>query len=126
MSNPQQPTPSEIQSAVAQIKAVYDEGVATINNRDYKFTTAAHRQRVTVFAFFSKVQHQIQAGDFSFLDTKEFEAVERVVSQVVTFDGSLLSKRPTHWEEFPEDYLTFIPTALGVISYPFLRGNLTG
>lgn len=121
----EQPTPQEIAAAQAQLKAIYDDKVATINGRDYGLTVTSHAQRVKVFAFFSKVQGQLQTHDFSFLDTAEWKDVERTIGNIVMFDGVLLNKRPTHWEEYPEDYLTFVPTMLGVISYPFMRGKNT-
>lgn len=116
---------SEQQAALDQIKAVFDDGVGTINGRDYKFSMTSHSQRVKVFAFFTKVKNDLQRGDMGFLDTKEWADVEKVINNIIMFDGSLLSRRPTHWEEFPEDYLQFISMAMGVISYPFLRGKRT-
>lgn len=120
-----QKTIDEAQGALAQIKAVYDDKCATINGRNYEFTMTSHAQRVKVFAYFSKVRTQVERGDMSYLDTDEFKSVERVIGHIVTYEGSLLAKLPLHWEHFPEDYLTFVSTAMGVISYPFLRGKST-
>lgn len=116
----------QVAQAQAMIKAVYEDGVATINGRDYQFTTAQHAQRRKVFAYYTKIGRELQNEDFSFLDSPEFEPVERTINRLVLFEGQALAKLPNHWDEYPEDYLRFIPTAMGVISYPFLKGNVTG
>ena len=111
--------------AAAMIKAVYDDGEAEINGRKYKFTTTTHIVRRKIFSFFTSIQNELEAGNFSFLDSPEFEPVETAINKIITFDDNLLDKSPDHWEKYPEDYLQFISVAMGVISYPFLKGNLT-
>lgn len=111
--------------ALEQIRAVYEDKKATINGRDYEFTVTSHQQRVKVFAFLSKVRPELERHNMAFLDTKEWQQVEATINNIIMFDGSLLSRRPTHWEEYPEDYLLFVSTALQVISFPLYRGNLT-
>ena len=37
----------------------------------------------------------------------------------------MVSKLPKHWDENPGNYLLFISTALGAMSYPFLAGGRT-
>lgn len=113
----------EQKEALDQIKNVFEDGVATINERDYKFTAMTHGERVKVFAYFSSIQHQIQCGNFSFLDDGKYKDIEKIIVQRVTFDGMQVSKLNDHWETYPEDYIIFVTTALGVISYPFLRGT---
>ena len=108
------------------IRAVYEEGVAEINGREYRITKLTHKKRRKVFAFFTHVQRDLQRQDFSFLDWERWAAVEAVIENVVTFNGALLSKSPEHWEAYPEDYLMFVSTMLGAISYPFLSGSLGG
>lgn len=117
---------SEEKKALDMIRAVYDDGEATINGRTYKLTKATHKKRRKVFAFFTKHGSEIQAGNFSFLDTEEFASVESVINDLVMFDGNLLSRISEHWEDYPEDYMLFVPTMLGAISYPFLRGVAGG
>ena len=114
------------EQALAMIKAVHDDGIATINGRDYTFTKMVHKQRRKVFAFFTKVQDMMTRGDMSFLDWDEFERVEAVIASVVLFNDSALSKLDTHWDNYAEDYVPFITTAMGVISYPFLSASHTG
>lgn len=111
------------QKAFAQIKAVYDDGVATVNGRDYVFTKATHKKRLKVFSYFTGVREQISKQDFSFMGDDDYERIEGIISDLVTVDGSLLSKKPNHWNEYPQDYMVFITTALMVISYPFLQGE---
>lgn len=112
--------------ALEMIKAVYDDGIAEINSREYQFTKMRHNKRRSVFAFYTSIANQLQTGSFSFLDTSAFNQVEKIINDSVLYNGSALSRLPEHWDEFPEDYITFISTALGVISYPFLRGSSTG
>jgi hypothetical protein len=121
MTEPQ----SERQQALSMLKAVHDDQSATLpSGREYKLTKMTHKQRRRVFAFFTKKQKEIQNGDFSFLDSAEFEPVEKVIMDTVLFEDAQLSKSPNHWEEYPEDYVIFITTMLGAISYPFLSGSL--
>ena len=111
--------------ALEMIKAVYDDGEAEINGRVYEFTKMRHESRRRVFAFYTSIANELQNGSFMFLDTPAFNDVEKVINKAVLYDGSALAKLPEHWDEYPEDYITFISTALGVISYPFLRGSNT-
>lgn len=113
------------QDALSQVKAVYDDGFAEINGREYHFTKMRHKQRRSVFAFLTSVQESIQRGDFSFFDYPQFSNIEKIIADSVTFDGSLLSRCTDHWEGYPEDYVIFTVTALGVISYPFLGAGAT-
>lgn len=112
--------------AAAMIKAVYDDKEAEINGRKYKFTATTHLVRRKIFSFFTSVQSQLESRNFAFLDSAEFAPVETAINKIITYDDMLLDKSPEHWEKYPEDYLQFISVAMGVISYPFLKGNLTG
>lgn len=121
MTEPQ----SERDRALSMLKAVHDEQSATLpSGREYTLTKMTHKQRRRVFAFFTKRQREIQAGDFSFLDSADFEPVEKVIMDTVLFDGAQISKLPNIWDEQPEDYVIFVTTMLGAISYPFLSGSL--
>lgn len=117
---------SEKEKALAEVKAVYEDGEATINGRDYKFLGTNHNTRRKIFAFFTKVQKELAVGNFSFLASSEFVTIEKDINNMVTFEESLIGKLPGHWDEYPEDYIKFISTAMGVISYPFLKGSLSG
>lgn len=110
-------------AALAQIKAIYEDGEAEVNGRPYKMHKMQHMERRKVFAFYSAVQAQLSANNFAFLDTPGFAEVEKVMWSAVSLDGELISKRRDHWEEYPEDYLSLVAAAMGVMSYPFLRAS---
>lgn len=109
------------EKAMAQVKAVYEDGEAEINGRKYKFHKMTHVERRKVFAFYTSVQRQIGAQDFSFLDTPQYAAVEEVMWSNISFDGLTINKARDHWELFPEDYVSLLGVAMGVMSYPFIR-----
>lgn len=115
----------QLAKAQEMVKAVYEDGEAEINGRIYTFLGTTHINRRKVFAFSTSIQEEMQRGSFMFLESSEFAKVEKVINGIVTFEDNLLSKLPEHWEKYPEDYMKFITTAMGVISYPFLKGNLT-
>lgn len=111
--------------AMEMIQAVHNDKCATINGRDYVLTNINHIRRRKVFAFYSSIANQIGTGDMSFIDSKEYLEVEKVINDIVLFDGSSISKIKDHWDDFPEDYIMYVTTMLSVISYPFLRGKIT-
>lgn len=108
------------QQAMNQIKAVYEEGKAEINGREYVFNKMTHKERRKVFAFMTKVQEDMQRGSFWWLESPEFAEVEQIIERNVTYNDVALNKLDNHWDNYPGDYVTFISTALGVISYPFM------
>lgn len=115
-------TPQEQrEAAMAQIRGVYEDGEAEINGRTYKFHKMTHVDRRKVFAFQSSVQQQMSTANFAFMDTPVFAQVEEVMWKNISFDGSVISKSRDHWEDFPEDYIQLVSTAMGVMSYPFMR-----
>lgn len=108
-------------AARAQVRAVYEDGEAEINGRKYKFHKMTHVERRKVFAFSTSVARQLQEDNMSFLDSPVYAAVEEVMWSNISFDGVALNKARDHWEEYPEDYIRLVGTALGVMSYPFTR-----
>ena len=108
-------------AAMAQVKAVYEDGEAEINGRKYKFHKMTHVERRKVFAFYTSVQRQIGINDFSFLDTPQYANVEEVMWSNISLDSVTISKARNHWEDFPEDYVSLLAVAMGVMSYPFIR-----
>lgn len=113
--------------AKAMLLAIVMEGVATIDGRDYTFLKMTHKKRRKVFAFYSTVAVKVQNKDMSFLDSPEFEAVEQVVNESVSYNDALLSiLGDSHWDKYPGDYVTFVMIALQVISYPFFPEDPTG
>tara|TARA_Y100000310_G_C20417199_1_gene684898 strand:- start:289 stop:657 length:369 start_codon:yes stop_codon:yes gene_type:complete len=117
---------SKREKALAELKAIYDDKIAEINGREYEFTKTVHTRRRQVFAFYSSIQDDIARQDFSFLVTPQFAKIEKLINEIVLFDGDKLSSLNEHWEEYPGDYIQFISVALGVVSYPFLSGAVTG
>lgn len=115
----------QVKTAQDMIKQVFDESQAEINGRKYDFAKFVHAERRKVFAFASTVQYQLAAGDFSFLEAPAYAPVEKMMFDKILFEGGQLSKRPNHFEDYPEDYIMLVTTALQVISYPFMRGNPT-
>lgn len=110
--------------ALEMIRAVYQDGIATINGRDYEFTKTNHKTRRKVFAFYTRIAQLVRKGDFQFLDWPEWDNIEKLICDITLYDGMAINKRKDHWDEFSDDYLQFISTALPVISYPFLKGSL--
>lgn len=111
--------------ALEQIKKVYEDGVATINGRDYEFKVMTFSERRAVFAYTSSINHLLQKGDYSFLNSDEFKKIEKIINRCVSFENESLSKINI-FDKFPEDYILFISTALNVICYPFLKGSVGG
>lgn len=108
----------------ALIREVFEDGFAEINGREYRFAKTTHKKRRKVFAFYTKITPLMRANDFSFLDWPEWEAVEEVVGNIVTYDGLQLSKvggdrTEGHWDKYPGDFITFVSIALPTIAYPF-------
>jgi hypothetical protein len=115
------PTRAQVDEARALIKAVFDDKEAEINGRKYQFLNMTHKQRRKVFAFFTSNMRAVQIGDMGFLDSPGFEAIEKVMHDAISLDGSLLSKLgDVHWEKYPGDYLPLTSTAMQVISLPFM------
>jgi hypothetical protein len=114
------------EAAQAMVRGVYESGEAEINGRLYRYLKMTHMRRRRVFAFYSRVANHVQASDFSFLDSPEFEPVESIIMSSVMYNDSLLSKLgDAHWEKYESDYVTFIATSLAVISFPFFPESLT-
>ena len=106
-------------SAMAMIKEVYDDSCAEINGREYIFTKTTHKKRRKIYAFYTRITSMVEKGDHSFLDWAEWEVLEEVIGNIVTFEDVQLTKSKDHWDKYPSDYLQFIMIALPVISYPF-------
>lgn len=113
---------SDSESAFAMFKAICNDCKAEINGRTYEITKTTHKKRKKIFAFFSRHQQQIAVFDFSFIDTQEFDEVEKIINDLVLFEGSLISRLPSHWETYPDDYIQYVAAMLGSLSYPFLKG----
>lgn len=107
------------------LRQIYETGLIEVNGREYRLTRMRHKQRRKVFAYFTHIKDQLSDGDFGFMDSEKFDEVMATIADVTTFDGALLSRLETHWDNYPQDYLKFVTAAMGGISYPFLAENLT-
>lgn len=114
------------EEAKAQAKELYDSGEIEINGRIYELLKMRHEKRLEVFAFYSNVGKAVAGGNFSSFTSPQFKHVQKIMFEAITFDGVQLSKTQDHWEEYPEDFLQLVGTAMGVMSYPFIRGSNTG
>lgn len=116
-----------IEEAKAAFQQAVDTGIAPIGESEYHFGTFTHKERRKVFAFFSRsdVQKAVSVKDFSFLEYPEFDAIETLILDKTLLNGSQLSKMPNWLDDYASDYLVLIPTAMAVISAPFMQGNRT-
>jgi len=112
------------EEGLKQIKAVADDGFAEINGRKYTFNKFTFVERRTVFGYMSSIEMRLKTKDLSFFDEPKFTEVERIINRNVTFDDGMTLSKKNVFEDYPEDYMMFIQTALMVISYPFLKGQL--
>lgn len=110
---------------VSQLKEAYDNSSLPINGREYEICQMTHGQRVKVFAYFTSIANDAMGGNFAFMDSDKFKEIEKVIYGMTKFDGDLLKVTNSHFEKYAEDYIEFIVLAMGVISYPFLRGKIT-
>lgn len=111
---------------LAKIKEIFEEGTAEIHEHKYTFLKVNHKKRLRVFGFLSSIQHELAVGNMGFLGRDDWELIEQTIMSVVSYDNEVLKQRHNHWDDFAEDYIIFITTALQVISYPFLAGSVTG
>lgn len=104
------------------IKAVYEDKEMEINGRKYRFTKTTHAVRLKVFAFLLQHKGELESGNLSFLGSAEWPKIEKILFDYITFDDAAISKSGGHFEnpEHEKDYMIFVSTAMGVISYPFL------
>ena len=110
---------------LAQLKESFENGSLSINGREYEICKMTHGQRVKVFAYFTSIANDAMSGNFAFMDSDKFNEIEKVIYGITKFNGDLLKVVNGHFEEYAEDYIEFIVLAMGVISYPFLRGKIT-
>lgn len=112
----------QVSKAQDMMREVHEDKCATINGRDYVITPINHIRRRKVFAYFTHIQNDLMRQDMWFLDSPDWREVEKIIEDHVTYDDIQISKRSNHWEEFPEDYILFVQTMMGALSYPFLSG----
>lgn len=109
---------------LSQIKAVYDDGFAEINDREYHFSKFRHNQRMTVREYIGTHQDKLKRGALAY-GSKEYKEVEKIMMDNMIHQGMQLSKLPDHWENYPEDFDMVFATFIKVAIYPFMRGSNT-
>lgn len=114
------------EEAKKQAKAIYDAGQFDVNGRTYELVKMRHQKRLQVFSFYSEFGQQVAQGNFACLVGEQFKHVQKVMFEAMLFEGNQLTKLPDHWDDYPEDFLQVVGTAMGVMSYPFIRGSDTG
>ena len=111
---------------VSQLEEAYDKGIIEINGLEYEICKMSHGQRVKVFAYFTSIANDAMVGNFAFMGEEDFKDAEKNIFNVTKLDGDAMRiVGIRHFEECPENYIEFIVLAMGVISYPFLRGKIT-
>lgn len=109
-----------------KIKEYHKAKAFDINDRTYTITSCSHVQRKKVFGCFTANLQNIRTTNLDFINDKSFKEIEKIMSGIILFDGMAIDALKDHWDKFPEDYIEFIMIALGVISYPFMKGNAGG
>lgn len=107
------------------IRAMYDAGVITVNDRDYEVLSLTHYKRLKIYSYFSTIKDEMQLGTLGFLDTPKFREISDLMLNSIVFDKVILSKRSGHFEEYGHDFIELTFSALLVFSYPLLNGNHT-
>ena len=112
----------EAAQAKELIKQCYEDKCVTINGHDYKYLPTTHEKRLKVFSYMMGVQKQMTNGDLSFMGSDGWKNIVSVMSNIIMYDDSILSRKKDHWEqeEFSGDYIKLMLTSLQVISYPLL------
>lgn len=102
-----------------ELDQISKDGEFSVNGRIYKIGQLNLREGRKIFAYASSIQDLLNAGDFSFVDSKDFEPIEEIIMSRCLYDGMAIGKSgilEKHWE----DYIFVMTTILGVISFRFL------
>jgi len=105
------------------LKEINDKGLAIINGRSYEIMSFTHKKRVKIWSYWTSVTVLIEVGNYSFMDSDKFREIEPILFENIVFEKNKLSD--AHFEKYPSDYINFITTMLGAISYPFFSESLT-
>ncbi len=109
----------------SKLKELYENKAIEVNGRKYTIDNFNHRQRRKVFAYYMSLLEDLSRNNLSFLDSGNWDVIEKHIFERVLFENVQLSKLEGHWDKYAEDYVFVCLTLLSVISYPFLAGNLT-
>jgi len=110
----------QVEANRAKVKEIFEDGFMEINGTEYKFTKFTHKNRLQVLAYSERLSARTTViGDSA------WQNIEELINKKLTVNDVLLSKIPDYWEDHPQDYITAITYAIGVIIYPFQQGRAT-
>lgn len=107
---------------IKMFQAIYEDKTAEVNGREYTLSNTTHEKRLRVFAFLTS----IAGADLRWLTSKEWKEVQKILDNVIMYEGSALVRLPAHWEKYEEDFLMLYMGVMGALSYPFMRGSIRG
>jgi hypothetical protein len=103
-----------------KIAECYEDKEVTINGRDYKLLHVPYQSALKIIGLAQRIEKGlIFTGDAGWLE------LEVLLRKYFSVDGDILIKKPGHFDACPEDYMTFIAYATGMITYPFSKGTAT-
>lgn len=102
------------------VKKIHEDKEMVINERVYAMLKFDHKTRLEIMG----MVQEMESGK-STIGSKDWQYAERLLCERFTYKNSSIAKIKDHWEDFPEDYLTFMMYALQVVIYPFLKEKLT-
>lgn len=111
---------SESIEQIKMFKAVFEEKSVEVNGRQYTLSNTTHEKRLKVFAFLTSMA----GSDLNWLNSKEWKEVQKILDNVIMYEGSALVRLNDHWEKYEEDFLMLYMGVMGGLSYPFMRGSL--
>ena len=115
-----------MEDGIKKLEKFNESGVIEINGREYHLQKLSHQFRVECVALYSVIEPMLLVKNFSFLNDEKYKQLAKKIDDRVTFDDSQISKLPTHFEQYPEDYLEYVALTMGVIVYPFYKkGSVT-
>lgn len=103
------------------IAQCYEDRAMTINGRTYEFLNVPHKSALQIIGIAQRIEDKsVMIGD------EKWMQMEVLLRRFFSYDGDILAKVDHHFERYPEDYLTFIGYGIGMVSYPFTKGIVTG
>ncbi len=112
---------------ISSIQSIYETGFASINGREYEILKLNHKTRLKVFGYYSSVRSQIMLDNFLFMNSREYQEVERLILNNISCDGIVVGTKSDYFDpdEIDADYIRLMITMFDVFTYPLLTGSLT-
>lgn len=101
----------------------YADKVMTVNGHEYEITRLSHSKRMDVFDFMQK------SGLDNGFRTPEYKKSEKIVFDMLTYNGLQLSKMNDPWGEDSEligDFLEVVSVGMLVVIVPLLPAESGG